>query len=1045
MTTPKSEIKLSHMIYLLLFIILLVVVRWSWHEQMSSPNAPTVKAGVLDLRGMDIEHTDFFPMDGEWLFYPEKWFGAADFDGTSSGQLLQVPGNWDAVFDAADNEAYGYGTYYVRILLDQPLSEPLSIWFQSIYTASEVEINGEVLARFGVLAEEKEGYVAETKSFLATYGEKGQSELELFVRVANYASPVKGGIIRSVQFGTQEEVHQKFQYSIALQLVVCVILLLHAMYALIIFLMDVHKTEFIMFFLIMVTATMTIAVYHNGLLFMWIDADFVWRLKLRAFAYMGFSCFLLMMGRGLIGVKRKGVLLYSYFIVLIAYTLFIVGGPDEKVLYSLEKERYMLLYYIPLFWTAYYFLKMVINKVEGALFLLFSIVCVINNILWGTVYYAGTSQFMFYPVDLIAAITSFSAYWFKRYFHNSNEIILLNTQLAEANRLKDRFLANTSHELRTPLHGIMNIAQSVLNRKKHVLDEQSQSDMELLIMVSRRMSHLLNDLLDVVRLQDKRITVRMTAVQVQSLAAGVMDMLRFLTDGTKVELRLNIEDDLPFVYADEERLVQILINLVHNAIKYTDEGSVELAAEQDNGDVWIHVRDTGSGMDETMKKRAFMPYEQGTAGGGGIGLGLSICKDLVELHGSKLIVQSQPGQGSLFSFKLAAADIKQQPSVPVFAEPDPLAYVRTHITAETAAMVAASYTIKEVDPVAIPSTNADRIRVLAVDDDPVNLKVLVHILPSETYLIETAFSAREALNKLQHDQWDLVIADVMMPGMSGYELTRLIRERFTLYELPIILLTARGEPEDIYAGFLAGANDYVTKPVDALELKYRAWSLSSLKQAVNDRLRMEAAYLQAQIHPHFLFNSLNSIMALSEIDTEKMRDLAEAFTSYLRISFDFLTAGKLVPLSRELELVENYLYIEQQRFEERLQVEWDMNADVDMLIPPLIVQPLVENAVRHGILSLSRGGTLRIRIERQAEAVHFVVTDNGKGMDDEQISKLLSPAGRENRGIGLLNTHSRLTRLYGQSLQIQSKRGEGTTVSFTIPLIEQTASRIVSE
>ncbi|CAH1195261.1 Sensor histidine kinase RcsC [Paenibacillus plantiphilus] len=1036
MKTSKNAIKLNHVLYLIVFILLLVAVRWTWHDWLTSPNPPTVKQGVLDLRGVNIAQSISFPMDGEWMFYPGQWIGASNIGAASRGQPLQVPGYWDAVDDPAMKESYGYGTYHVRILLDRPMSEPLGIWFQAIYTASQVEINGKVLAGFGVLAEEREGHVSETRSFQVSYEQEDQLELNLFVRVSNHESPMKGGIIRSVQFGMEEEVNKKYLYSIALQMIVTVILLLHALYALIIYFMNVRKTEFIMFCLMMVAAAMTIAVYHNGLLFLWIDSDFAWMVKLKAYAYMWFSFFLLLMGRVLIGAKRKGIILYSYFLLLIAYSLFLAVGPSKIVLYSLEIELYMLLYYVPLFWTAYYFMKMVYNRTEGALFLLFSVVCVINNILWGTVYYAGTAQFMFYPVDLLAAITSFSAYWFKRYFQHSNENELLNRQLAEANRVKDRFLANTSHELRTPLHGIMNIAQSVLGRKKHELDEQSQRDMELLIMVSRRMSLMLNDLLDVVRLQDKRISVRMTAVQVQSLAAGVLDMLRFLTDGTKVELRLRMKDDLPFVYADEERLVQILINLVHNGIKYTEEGTVELAAELRNGQVWIQVKDTGSGMDEAMQKRAFMPYEQGTFGGGGIGLGLSICKELVELHGSELIVQSQPGKGSVFSFKLSVLEERQQSAVPARTEndADSLAYIRAQIIAETTAMAAAGYHMQEVERVPIPSTGADRIRVLAVDDDPVNLKVLLSILSTEAYYVETAYSAREALDKLQQEQWDLVIADVMMPGMSGYELTRLIRQRFTLYELPIILLTARGEPEDIYAGFLAGANDYVTKPVDGLELKYRAWSLSSLKHAVNDRLSMEAAYLQAQIHPHFLFNALNSILALSEIDTEKMKELAEAFTSYLRISFDFLTAGKLVPLSRELQLVEDYLYIEQQRFEERLLVEWEVNADMNMLIPPLTIQPLVENAVRHGILKLMNGGTLHIRIDRQADAVHFNISDTGNGMNDEQIRTLLSPAGKEKRGIGLLNTHSRLTRLYGQGLHIESKIGVGTTVSFTIPV-----------
>lgn len=522
----------------------------------------------------------------------------------------------------------------------------------------------------------------------------------------------------------------------------------------------------------------------------------------------------------------------------------------------------------------------------------------------------------------------------------------------------------------------------------------------------------------------------MQKVQLQVVAARVLDMLRFLTDGTKVKLHMHIEDDLPAVYGDEERLIQIVINLVHNALKYTEEGTVELTAEHRNEEVWIHVRDTGAGMDEELQKRVFMPYEQGASGEGGIGLGLSVCKSLVELHGSELNLQSQPGVGSVFSFKLP---VMEQPSV-LSSSIAPANEAEDSQASAAAAKAAAGYSVKEMQPIPQLPATAERIRVLVVDDDPVNLKVLIHILSNESYYIETAYSASEALDKLHKEQWDLIISDVMMPGMSGYELTRRIRERFTSYELPIMLLTARSAPEDVYAGFQAGANDYVTKPVDAMELQHRAEALAALKHAVNERLRMEAAYLQAQIHPHFLFNTLNSILALSDMDTDKMRELADALTSYLRISFNFLAAGNLVALARELELVENYLYIEQQRFPDRLQVEWLVNADTEVLIPPLAIQPLVENAIRHGILSLARGGTLRIRIEQQADTVMCAVEDTGKGMNEEQIRKLLSSTGETKRGIGLLNTHSRLTRLYGQGLRIQSVPGEGTTVSFTVPV-----------
>nr|WP_323958426.1 histidine kinase [Brevibacillus composti] len=170
---------------------------------------------------------------------------------------------------------------------------------------------------------------------------------------------------------------------------------------------------------------------------------------------------------------------------------------------------------------------------------------------------------------------------------------------------------------------------------------------------------------------------------------------------------------------------------------------------------------------------------------------------------------------------------------------------------------------------------------------------------------------------------------------------------------------------------------------------------------------MEAAYLQAQIHPHFLFNTLNAIIALGDIDTEKMKQLADAFASYLRISFDFLNAEELVSLSHELALVEAYLFIEKERFGERLTVVWKVDPQIDLTLPPLTIQPLIE------------------------------VRDNGIGMEEKKVHALLDLSVKDRSGIGVPNTNRRLTQMYGKGLSIYSQPGEGTIVSFRIPVAVQ--------
>ena len=175
-------------------------------------------------------------------------------------------------------------------------------------------------------------------------------------------------------------------------------------------------------------------------------------------------------------------------------------------------------------------------------------------------------------------------------------------------------------------------------------------------------------------------------------------------------------------------------------------------------------------------------------------------------------------------------------------------------------------------------------------------------------------------------------------------------------------------------------------------------------------------------------------MALSEMDIDRMRSLGEAFSSYLQISFHYRNQDRLVPLQQELELIQAYLYVEKERYGERLNVTWEVDWDLHVLIPPLAIQPLLENAVRHGIMKRARGGTIRVRIAMQEDFIVVEVTDNGLGMEPDQVAQLLNAPHHRKGGIGLYNTNRRLLQTFGSGLLIKSTVNQGTTVSFQIPI-----------
>jgi sensor histidine kinase YesM len=206
----------------------------------------------------------------------------------------------------------------------------------------------------------------------------------------------------------------------------------------------------------------------------------------------------------------------------------------------------------------------------------------------------------------------------------------------------------------------------------------------------------------------------------------------------------------------------------------------------------------------------------------------------------------------------------------------------------------------------------------------------------------------------------------------------------------------------------------------------------------NQRLQSEVkeaeiAFLRSQIKPHFLYNALNSIAALSLDEPRKAKELIYDLSQYLRSGFNFKQMGSLTTIENELELVKAYINIEKARFGARLGVEYNVEANLDILIPPLILQPLVENAIRHGLMSNLRGGTVKISVKQEEDdAIRIAIEDNGCGMSERQRDEILKP-NADKTGIGLWNINQRIRLLYGTSLRIETAEGIGTKVILDIP------------
>ncbi|WP_158606750.1 ATP-binding protein [Paenibacillus ginsengarvi] len=997
---------------------LLVIGVEGYRVLFPSYDGPQAKAGYLDASPWLDPMKGTIPLAGEWEFYDGVLLRPADFrdhpEIAASRQLVRVPGNWNSfVHSSGRFVGYGSGTYRLLVQVDRP--DVYSLRAKKIRLASHVFINGVDLGGGGTPALSQEQFVASNYPFTGTVS-LDAGTAEIVIQVSNFVF-WNGGLVQTPEFGFAREVSAK---------------------------RDVAR----MTDMVLVSVLFTFGLYFAGMFRIWRQERYLVPLSLFCLLTgLFFSMDNEMLSATLFppipfNILQKMLYVFSLLLTfffgryvflflgeaerpshrwlrwsLIACLAVIVVVPNSVLAYALlpstAMQFAMLLQIVEALYRAWR------NRVPGTVYVGLGVLFLVVNLLVGH-YHTVFSVDPPLPVAATPVLLVFSQAFLTslRSLQTYRERERLSRQLLEYDRLKDEFLAKTSHELRTPLHGVINLSQTMLDDRETELGRKHRMNVELLNRIGRRMASLVHDIMDMSQIKAGRLHLHLAPVDVRLTVRFVLDVLLVFYSNKNIAVTTSLPRDLPLVRADENRLRQVLHNLLENALKYTEQGTVCVEAEQRHDRLAITVVDTGCGIPPGDLERLFLPYEQAEPSSGrspdGIGLGLSITKQLIELQEGSLEVHSEVGKGSRFTFTLpiagAAAGAAETDLPPVAA------------AGEESAMFG------------LPGSGAEaEATVLLVDDEITNLKVLIDVAVSLGYAYKAVRSGEEALVELiREPRPDIVLLDLMMPQMSGVDVCRSIRRTWTVFEMPVLMLTASGQTGDIVSSFQAGANDIVQKPFEPAELKARIQSLLAMKRSVERAARKELDFLQAQITPHFLYNSLNAIMSLSYKNIDMLRETLLHLTTYLRAKFTFAYRDRLIPIERELEVVKAYVAIEQLRFGERLEVEFELDDTLTLLIPPLTIQPLVENAVQHGIGPKLTGGKVRLSIRRIGGETEICVEDDGVGIDEATLAELTagtSPAG----GVGIGNVNRRLEMVLGRKLAIESEADKGTRVKITLP------------
>ncbi|NKE71161.1 ATP-binding protein [Candidatus Manganitrophus noduliformans] len=655
-------------------------------------------------------------------------------------------------------------------------------------------------------------------------------------------------------------------------------------------------------------------------------------------------------------------------------------------------------------------------------------------------------------------------------------------KLQELDRIKSQFFANISHEFRTPLTLILAPLESFLNQPN--LPEEQRKHFQIMYQNGLRLLKLINNLLDLAKIDTGKMPLSYSKTDLVAFIKGIISSLTPLTYKKQIHVSFLADRSVIEFYFDRDKIEKVLLNLLFNAIKFTERGGeIILSCAEKEGHVVVKVSDTGVGIGRENLHKLFSRFTQldasATRQHEGTGIGLALSKELVELHQGKIWVESEVGRGTVISFTLPS--LKEMPISSLFTpcqENSEENWFRSlHKTAEYAEgrILQESAAL----PPQFATEEKSRPKILIVEDNSDMLDFIGTLLQGD-YNVALARNGAEGLERAKTDPPDLILADIMMPMKDGYQLCREIKEDLTTRHIPVVLVTAKADLSMKIEGLNQGADDYLTKPFSSEELKARVRSLLNLRtlekeiQMRNQALEKTLAELrktQTQlIHSakmaalgtlvaglsHEMNNPLTPVIGFAELllgmplpkEAHQCADTisreARRCAAVIRSLSDF--ARKSPPLWQGndlnslihsvLELNASYLRTD--------------NIVLELNLDPRLPKTLVDgNQIKQVLLNLINNAhqavlineeerRIQIVSEQTAGLLRITIGDNGPGIPKEVQSRLFEPffttkPEGEGTGLGLAISHG-IIASHGGKLGFISEEGIGTRFWFELPI-----------
>ncbi|MBN2736149.1 MAG: response regulator [Spirochaetales bacterium] len=1044
---------------------------------------------------------------GEWEFYPFQFLCSSDFTNNKNLEKIycKVPQPWNGLKSKNKQlDGIGYGTY--RLKLESTIEEKAALQIEYLNTAYRLYFNDDLIMEVGIPAET----ALKAKPYISPkYGEisikKGNNDI--IIQISNYHD-VLGGFVRTLMIGNLSSFENEEELRNLRNALIIGAILVIAYYHLTLFFLrrkDKASLVFSIFCLLIVFRSLLV----ERILWEILPQNFFFNYEslIRLEYLSGYiAAPLFMIFLMLVYPKEFQKRIVRVFILLGILFVAIVLLSHSYWFSLLTLTPYQLVIVAAFVYGIIGLVKAVRNKHPGAVvslvgFALFFII-ILNDLLYhqfilqlGSFIHLGLLVFIF-SNSLNLSIHYTRSY--NRAEKLSLELQSKNQELLKLDKIKDDFLAITSHELKTPLHGIIGITESLLKGIGGPLSEEQIKNLGLVQSSGHRLLNLVGDILDFSRLHNQSLRLTMTPVNGYSIVTMVTESLLPLVKRKNLYLVNTIKEDFPLIFADENRLFQILLNLIGNAIKFTTVGGISISAKVVKNKALIKITDTGIGISDDEINRIFQAFEQIetslSRSQDGVGLGLAICKQLVELHGGTLDVKSSIDEGSEFFFTLPLYSEALHGAFETVGHgkslylQNTLNYVQSRIKVDGSASTSASIVSEEIS---VGEQNSQPL-VMVVDDDEINCQVIHNYLSQnmncEISVHRSGIDALECIKKLGPQRVIIMLLDIMMPGLSGYDVCREVRKEYPPNKLPVIFVTARNRMDDLILAFKNGGNDYLPKPFAQEELLMRIQLHLDLIQLRDQEDQMTHQLYQADRLitlgtslsevSHEIMNYNQVIKVNTSLLKQRHQYLKPILEDYLNNEGDFIVGSenyseikddydnlyeRIIKNTSNIELlihtIKTFARKESMQTEE-IKIQDVLSEAIEIcnlkakknrvflnlvLKEPLkmiwghfqfLAQAMI-NIINNSIEACDKEEShVNISVEEIDNKIRICVEDNGKGISIEDQAHIFQPfftTKREKGGTGLgLSLVLKIIKSHEGSIQIISKPGLGTKVTILL-------------